>query len=195
MKIPSLLAIHLAVIPLFFPELENIIKGFVILSSAPSVPSVSTVEVNEFEMLRREYNLPSGSEAAAAFLNNPSVSTIINNYLSIVPYAFPAESLEDGIKIIEHLVYNVDTFYWWLTDGSKKHAEISWIPEKVPTFILGGTRDCLTPLSMFEQDQRFHRNNIEMVCIPNAGHFPWIEQPNQVKDAFSLFIEKLNFNK
>ena len=75
-------------------------------------------------------------------------------------------------------------------EGSKKYATINWIPEKVPVLIIGGSHDFLTPLSLFEQDLRFHRNNIEIVNIPNAGHFPSDEQPDLIKDAFYSFIDR-----
>lgn len=178
--------------PLFFPELENILKGFVILNSAPAVPTSPTVDVEEFDKRARKNNLPFGAETVTTFLNNPTISTITDRYLSLVPYAFPTENLTQGIKVIENLIFNVDTCYWWLTEGAKKYSTINWIPEKVPVLILGGSHDFLTPLSVFEQDQRFHRNNIEMISIPNAGHFPWVEQEKLVKDVFCSFVERLN---
>ena len=178
--------------PLFFPELENILKGFVILNSAPTVPTAPTVDFPEFDKRAKENNLPFGAETVTSFLNNPTIRTITERYLSLVPYAFPEENLTQGIKVIENLIFNVDTGYWWLTEGSKKYSTINWIPEKVPVIVLGGSHDFLTPLSRFEQDQRFHRDNIEMISIPNAGHFPWIDQADLVNGIFSSFNERLN---
>ncbi len=54
-------------------------------------------------------------------------------------------------------------------------AKLQLISNRIIMFVLGGSHDFLTPLSVLEQDQQFDRKNIEMVCIPNAGHFPWVE--------------------
>ena len=178
--------------PLFFPELEKILKGFVILNSAPTLPTPPTMNIEEFEKRARDNDLPFGAETVATFLSNPTMSTIKERYLSLVPYAFPADNLVQGIKVVENLIFNVDTGYWWLTEGAKIYSTINWIPEKTPMLILGGNHDLLTPLSLFEEDLRFQRNNIDIISISNAGHFPWIEQPTLIKDAFCSFIKKID---
>ncbi len=173
--------------PLFFPELEKILKGFVILSTAPIPPTLPTLNIDKFEKYAKENNLPFAANAVNAFLSVPTLNTAREQYLALVPYAFPEDTRAQGIKLIESLFINVDTAYWWITKGSKAYSTINWIPEKIPVLILGGTHDFITPLSLFEEDRRFHRNNIEIVNIPNAGHFPWIEQPIFIKDAFAHF--------
>lgn len=178
--------------PLFFPELENLLEGFVILSSVPTVPTPPTSGIEDFEKRTKEHDLPIGTETITAFLNNPSINTIKKRYLSVVPYAFPEHTTKQGIKLIENLIYNVDAGYWWLTEGAKKYTIINWIPEKIPLTIIGGSHDYLTPLTTFEQDLRFKRDNVEIISIPSAGHFPWIEQPALIKDAFSSFFERIN---
>lgn len=176
--------------PLFFPELEKVLKGLVILNSAPSVPTPTTINIEKFEKLAKENNLPYGSETIAAFLSNSSINTIREHYLSIVPFAFPKNNILLGIEVIKNLIFNIDTSYWWYTEGSKKYSTISWIPKEVPALILGGSDDFLTPSSLFEQDKRFKRSNIERITIPHAGHFPWIEQPALISDILCSFLEK-----
>lgn len=69
--------------------------------------------------------------------------------------------------------------------------DTKWIPEKVPTMIISGTRDCITPYILFEQDSRFHRPNIEHVVIKEGGHYAWVDHPAEVQDAFQAFYLKL----
>ena len=176
--------------PLFFPALEKILKGFVILNSAPIPPRPLDIDTKHFEQHARENKLPFRDETISNFLSKPSISTIKEVYLSMVPYAFSAEYIAQGIKAVENFIANVDTSYWWLTEGSKKYTTIKWIPEKVPTLLLGGTHDFITPLSLFEQDLRFHRDNIEIMSIPNAGHFSWIEQGALINDAICSFKKR-----
>ncbi len=172
--------------PLFFPQLEEISRGLVILNSVPSLNS------DEVEKLIKIYKLPSRAAYLTAFLNNPTTNTTRDLYLAGVPYCFSENNLKMGVKLIEDLKFNVDTGYWWHTQGSKNYATIKWIPQKVPLMIVGGSHDFLTPISLFQQDSRFHRNNIEIISIPDAGHFPWMEQPVLIRDIFKSFEAKLN---
>jgi hypothetical protein len=38
-------------------------------------------------------------------------------------------------------------------------------------------------------DKRFHRGNIQIKTLQNAGHFLWIDQMPIVKAAFKSFIK------
>jgi len=181
--------------PLFFPELETILKGLVILSSSPVLPSLPTQSIYDFEKIARENDLPFGDEIVTDFLNNPNLNTLTTLYLSVVPYEFPAENIIQGIDLAKNIIANIDTSFWWLTDGVNKYVTITWIPEKLPTLIVGGSRDFSTPLCLFEKDLRFKRNNIEIISIPDAGHFPWMEQEVLINDAICLFNQRLNLKE
>jgi pimeloyl-ACP methyl ester carboxylesterase len=61
-----------------------------------------------------------------------------------------------------------------------------------PNPILSGSEDLGTPLRLFSQKKQYARPNILMNEIPNAGHFPWIENPTDVAVAFTEFCVKLN---
>jgi pimeloyl-ACP methyl ester carboxylesterase len=45
---------------------------------------------------------------------------------------------------------------------------------------------------LFTKDKRFHRQNIQLLFIENAGHCPWIENPIDVRKAFEEFCSQLN---
>lgn len=64
-------------------------------------------------------------------------------------------------------------------------------PTKSPHAIIGATHDLITPIHLFEQDKRFHRDNITIKKIHNAGHLPWIEDLKSVTDAFQIFQTQL----
>ena len=69
-----------------------------------------------------------------------------------------------------------------------------WVPENIPTLIIGASEDCITPITLFENDKRFSRNNIHIEKIQDAGHFPWLEKMEVVKGKFKSFIDKININ-
>ncbi len=171
--------------PLFFPQLEKILRGFVILNSVPTLNS------SKFEQCAIENKLPSRQNFIEEFLKTPTINTARKLFLAGISYCFLAKNIEKGTRAIENLTFNVDTVYWWHTEGYKEYQTIKWIPEKIPVLIIGASHDFLTPISVFEEDIRFHRNNIEIANILNAGHFPWIEQASLIKNIFNSFIEKL----
>jgi pimeloyl-ACP methyl ester carboxylesterase len=170
--------------PLFFPELESVLKGLVILSAAPTAP-LPPANLEPFEQCAKENKLPERVESFSQFLNNPTKKAATNCYLSTVPYAFTKEYLKQGIALIEQLAMSVEVSHWWLTEGAKQYTTIRWIPKEVPSLILGGTHDFVTPFSGFENDKRFHRKNIKLVSLPDAGHFPWVEQPHLISEVFN----------
>ena len=97
--------------PLFFPELEKILKGIVIMNSAPIPPKSSVIDAQEFENRAKEHQLPSRDEAIVQFLEKPTPMNIKTVYLSMVPYMFPAEHIMQGIKVINDLIFDADTAY------------------------------------------------------------------------------------
>ncbi len=172
--------------PLFFPQLENLLKGFVILNSVPTLNSAL------FSKYAAEHSLPSLSEATARFINTPTREALKELYLLEALYFFAPQNRAKGIEqIVEKLDFCIPTEHWWYTEGAKTYSEIKWIPEKTPTLIIGGSDDLITPLDIFEQDLRFIRDNIRIMRVPNAGHFPWVEKPDVINEVFASFVRRL----
>ncbi len=172
--------------PLFFPQLEKLLKGLIILNSVPTLNSP------EFECCATENNLPSRAGHLEAFMATPTLETVREFYLSIAPYCFPTKTLEAGTKLIESFDYSISTAFWWKTEGEAAYSTIKWIPKKIPVLIVGASHDFVTPISIFEQDKRFLRVNITITCIPNAGHFPWMEEPTIVRNSFRSFVSRVS---
>lgn len=62
---------------------------------------------------------------------------------------------------------------------------------KIPTLLICGERDSLTPPSVMKE--MFHKiPNAEFVEIKNAGHMTPIENPDEVNNAIKSFLNKLN---
>jgi pimeloyl-ACP methyl ester carboxylesterase len=169
--------------PLLFPELEQLLKGFVILNSAPSL------WLEEATKCAKENNLPLCIEPITEFEKNPNPETFKTVLLTCASYYFPENSLEIGKKLLEQMSFNYLATAWWLKKVHEINFTAKWVPQSVPTLILGASHDFITPYSLFESDKRFDRKNITMRKIQNAGHFPWIEQMNIVKSEFKSFID------
>ena len=56
----------------------------------------------------------------------------------------------------------------------------------------------VTPIDLFKQDARFNKKNIKIVDVCPAGHFPWIEQPELVKEKmlqFSSYLASMQYEE
>ncbi len=173
-------------LPLLYPELETHLSGLVILNSTPSLWLEEAVNYS------RQFDLPDLSADMADFVTNPSQLTFQKALDACTPYYFHPSFMEGGKAVFKDIPFPYKAAVW----GQKIMAELNysakWAPQNVPTLIMGGTYDCITPFTLFQKNLAFHRPNIEMVLIEKGGHFPWIEDPESVKEAFSSFVKTLN---
>lgn len=188
--------------PLLFPKLENVLKGLIMLHSAPSNPSTLKTSSDNISIPARIShqshnsqhsslrNLPDLKKPMAEFLENPSEKTFNIALEACIPYYFAPEYLEQGKKFLEMLYVQFRPSFWWQkTAGINYNA--SWVPQKVPTLAIGGDFDSMLPFSIFEEDQRFKRDNIRLKRIKNSGHFSWIDQPDVFKSTVTDFLEQI----
>ena len=110
--------------------------------------------------------------------------------LSGARYMFTKEGLAKGLKSLERLPYNHLAFQWTQEHFDPTYSA-KWIP-KIPTLILAGSEDLGTPQVLFQKKSEYHRKNIALVEIANAGHYPWIENPAAVAAAFNDFVRSMN---
>jgi len=161
-------------------ELEKKIKGLILLDSAPD-----NSWQEEFASRITHTNLPEEED----YKNHPSNETLRRFVLAGAPCMFTKKGLAKGLHSLENLPYNQDAIQW-----TQKHFDptysAKWIPKTIPTLILSGSDDLATPLKLFSQRSEYHRGNISLVEIENAGHFPWIENPSAVAAAFNDYINK-----
>jgi len=171
--------------PLMFPELENILTGFVILNSAPSL------WLEEAAKYAKENGIPLLEEPMAEFEHKPNDETFKKALMACAPYYFIEKNLEKGKELLKNLPFNYHAAVWWLKKVNEINFKAEWIPEKVKTLVIGASHDFITPFSLFEKDVRFQRDNITFKKIENAGHFPWLEHGQIVAESFSSFANNL----
>jgi len=162
---------------LSLPKLEKKIKGLVLLDTAPD-----KTWQKEFASRIIHSALPEETN----YYHHPSDETLKGFVLAGARYMFTQEWMEKGTKSLENLPYNHQAIQW-----TQKHFDptysAKWIPKQIPTLILAGSEDLATPLKLFAQKKEYHRSNIMMREIRNAGHFPWIENPVDVAAAFKEY--------
>lgn len=168
-------------LPLLHPEFEDSIRGCVILNSTP------VLWAEEALAYSKQFDLPDFSHEMQAFVQNPNQETFDAALNACMPYYFSSESLEKGRALLAPVPFQFRPAVWGQIKAIEGKLLAKWIPQKVPTLIIGGKYDCMCPFTLFKNDQRFHRDNIELLFIEDAGHCPWVENPTAVKEAFERF--------
>jgi pimeloyl-ACP methyl ester carboxylesterase len=170
---------------LSLPELEKALKGIVLLDTAPD-----RNWQEQFALTIERSPLPEAKKLEEAYNKNPNDESLKRSVLAFAPYMFTQKALERGIKALEHLPYNHEAYRWALENFDPIY-EGKWVPKQIPTMILSGAEDIATPLELFTQKKEFDRPNIFMREIKNARHFPWIDNPQDVMEAFKEYVLRL----
>jgi pimeloyl-ACP methyl ester carboxylesterase len=171
------------------PELESKLKGLVLMDSAPDAgwqqyfaAYVSQYPIAEAEILQKKYEI------------NPSNEILKNLTIACAPYFSTTKSREKIITLLNSLPFNYKT-HLWADKNFDKTYKAKWAPQKIPTLIFSGDQDVITPLKLFHEAKEFQRPNITIREISNASHFPWLDNPEQVRQTFEEWIKKLAINK
>ena len=172
--------------PLLFPELENSLKGFIILNSAPSL------WLEEAVAYSKQFTLPDLSKEMQDFTERPSQETFEVALDACMPYYFPPVTLEIGRALLTEVPFQYLPAVWWQRKAIETNFSAKWVPLDVPTLIVGAKFDCICPVTLFQNDKRFDRPNIDFLVLEDAGHIPWIENLTAIKNAFDGFIVRLD---
>lgn len=171
---------------LLYPELENFLAGCVILNSAPKL------WLEEAVAYSKQFDLPDLTNDMQAFIQTPNQATFKSALNACLPYYFSKDSLEKGRQLLSQVPFHYRPAVWGQVKALEGRLLAKWIPQRVPTLIIGAKYDCICPFSLFKNDERFHRQNIRLMFMENAGHLPWIEDPLTVRKAFEELTSRLN---
>ncbi|MES2215156.1 MAG: alpha/beta hydrolase [Pseudomonadota bacterium] len=167
------------------PELENILAGCVIMNSSP------TLWFEAAFARAKELNLPSFEKEMTEYFKNPNQEAFNAAVNACMPYYFPPHSIERGRILVNNAPFAMKPAMWWQKKAAEMPYNATWVPQQVKTLIIGAEFDAMTPFVLFQKDARFKRDNIKMAFIKDAGHFPWVEQPKEVKRLFDRFTRSL----
>jgi pimeloyl-ACP methyl ester carboxylesterase len=169
---------------LSLPELETHLEGLVLLDSAPD----ATWQGLFAEIIKKQ-PVPGLQALQENYEKNPSNEALKALTLASAPYLFTKKGQISGIESLRSLPYNYETCQWSEKQFDRTY-QAKWIPKTIPTLILAGEMDLVTPLKLFQNDKRFSRENILIKSIKAAEHFPWIENPAEVAEAFNMYANQ-----
>lgn len=167
-------------------KLESLLVGLILMDSAPDaswqqvfMEHVKQHPIAELEVLQKIY------------ADTPDDDKLKELVIASAPYLFTAAGLKKDLSFFTTLPINYVTCEWSAQHFDKNY-KAKWVPQEIPTLILAGDEDYLTPLRLFSETQVFQRPNILLRTIKNAGHYPWIENPEEVIAVFKEYCQKLD---
>ncbi|WP_372518098.1 alpha/beta fold hydrolase [Solirubrobacter ginsenosidimutans] len=72
----------------------------------------------------------------------------------------------------------------WSAEHFDDTYRSAWWPTELPTLILSGGADRIVTQTLWD-DERFTGEHVIHRTVHGAGHFPWIERPEEVAAAFA----------
>lgn len=167
------------------PELEERLRGLVLISSVPDARWHS-----RYLRTTAENPLVAMQAANRAFEADRNNETLRDLAVASAPWNFSGDALHLGEALLARMPYNLAAVEW--SDSHFDHTyALKWWPKKLPTLIVSGSHDRIVAQDFWD-DGRFAGRNVARVSIKNAGHFPWIEQPDAVREAFAMFVDQLS---
>ncbi len=168
------------------PELEGMLEGLVLIGSAPDARSQQSFDV--YCQNNTDIHIKNAEEK---YIKNPTDETLRTLLISAANYCFVSEqSLAKGIELFKRIPVNHSANALSSKIFDTENYQASWIPEKVATLIMAGDKDIITPLDLFKDELNYQKKNVILKRISEAGHYPWIENPIEVRDSFKEFSKK-----
>lgn len=166
------------------PKLEGLLRGLALLDTAPDC----SWHPEYLEMTSRD-PLPAFERAAGEYARRKCVENLRVLAVSSAEWNFTPSALEAGRALLARMPYNIEAVEW--SEAHFDHIyKALWWPTKLPVLRLYGTDDRIISQKAWA-DSRYATSNVMTRAIPKAGHFPWIDNPGAVTQAFREFAAKL----
>ena len=166
------------------PELEPLLSGIALLDTAPD----AAWHPRFVEMTRR-HPLPAVEAATAVYEADRRDENIAAIAIASAEWNFTPAGVARGRALLARMPYNAAAVDW--SDVHFDHAyEARWWPKAMPILRLAGRDDRIVWQGGWRQPQ-FETPNVIERLIDDAGHFPWIENPSQVRAAFQDLAKRI----
>lgn len=174
-----------AMFALALPELERHLAGLVLVSTAPHAGWREA-----FGEYVARHPLPAVDEATARYEQCPGNAILRELAMASAPWNFTDAGLAAGRALLGRADYNYRAVQW--ADAHFDHDyQARWSPASMPALIVSGAQDNIVTQDLWRDAPGFTGANVRRRVIARGGHFPWIENPDQVRAAFAEFTELL----
>ena len=163
------------------PAVREHIRGLVLLDTAPDCAWHA-----EYVRMTQDDPLPRFTRALAAYERDKSLANLTALVVESAEWNFEPAGLEAGRALLAHMPYNREAVEW--SDANFDHTyKAQWWPDQLPVLRLWGAHDRIVTQQAWNAPE-YDTPNVLACEIPGAGHFPWIENPAAVTDAFRTFV-------
>lgn len=167
------------------PELEPLLSGLVLVSSAPQAGWREA-----FGAHAEQNPLPGVAEAAARYAEQQHDAALRDLTLAAAAWNFTPAGLQAGRAVLEGAAYNHRAVTWADAHFDDDY-EAKWCPTAIPTLVVSGSEDKVVAQHLWRETPGFDRPNIVQHVIEDGGHFPWVENPAHVRDAFAELTARM----
>ncbi|MFC6599860.1 alpha/beta hydrolase [Kitasatospora paranensis] len=161
------------------PELEQELAGMALVGSAPHAGWRP-----HFARWAETHPIPAVETAAQAYAAGPDDRTLRALTLAAAPWSFTPDGLAEGRALLAELPY-CQSAVAWADAHFDEDYRAGWAPRTLPTLVVGGALDRVVDQGVWHDAGDFDRPNVLRRTIERAGHFPWIENPAAVREAFA----------
>ena len=169
------------------PALKEHLNGLVLFCTSPKL------YFDACDHCAKEHYLPDIDPIIRKYFSRPSDQALKELFIEFGSYLFPKLATSEVKDFFKNVSMQYEAFNW----GNAKFYptfETAWVPDTFPALVLSAENDYVMPPILFKEDKRFQIKNIEMKIIPDAGHYPWMEQNESVSEAFEDFSKKVISN-
>ncbi|WP_181160340.1 alpha/beta fold hydrolase [Streptomyces solincola] len=166
---------------LALPELEARLAGLCLVSSAPHAGWRQT-----FSQWAEAHPIPGLGRAAKAYAQDPNDDTLRALTLAAAEWNFTPTGLAAGRALLENLPY-CHAAAAWADAHFDDTYQARWKPGNggPATLIVSGAEDHVVDQGLWQDDEASTHPRVLRRTIEGAGHFPWIENPQEVRAAFA----------
>lgn len=166
------------------PELESRLKGLVLIGCAEDARWQ-----DDFATMAQQHPLPAADAAQRRFAEQPDDANLRALLVATADWSFTPEGLNEGRRLFAGLPCNLAAMNWSASHFDPEYRA-RWWPASLPVLLLAGEHDRIVGAQRFEAD-RYRGRNIHRERIAGAGHYPWVEQAEQVRQALQRFSVRL----
>jgi pimeloyl-ACP methyl ester carboxylesterase len=158
--------------------LDGHVRGLALLDTAPDASWHP-----RFTAMASQHPLPAVDAATARYARDRRDENIAAIAVASAPWNFTPAGLAAGRALLARMPYNGAAIDW--SDAQFDHVyRAAWWPASVPVLVMAGSEDRIVWQGGWD-DSAFRTPNALFRKVPAAGHFPWIENPSAVRDAFA----------
>ncbi|HTX17752.1 MAG TPA: alpha/beta hydrolase [Bacteroidota bacterium] len=164
------------------------VKGLILVDAPAGTPGEGAERMRRLQMRKGE---PWFEKTWKEFQTPPTTQIEFESYIrSILPFFFSSQvNLEKNLDVFEKTTLSFEAQCGrGLSDQSTADLASNLPTMKIPTLILAGDEDFICPPSSAEALHDLIPNS-SLVEIKQAGHFPWLEKPEEFFQSIETFVQ------